>query len=211
MASQLWQRVRWVRARTKLSQEAFGARLGVTKSAVSQWESADPDKRTEPTLDKLQLMTAHWSVRIAWLLDDESDLPSPSDPRADAATTPPDQGVAHGLSYIAITLPRLISWEDVMSSDALPAQFVVAMPDDALSPRIARGTELIFEVYREPIIGHGVLVQDNSGRRYIRRYAEGRAGGWVGQAVNSAYATLESERDGLRVLAVMTGQRNGAI
>lgn len=61
---------------------------------------------------------------------------------------------------------------------ALPSNFVLAMPDDSLAPQIARGTELIFATGARSATGKGVLVEDSSGRRYVRRYGEGHAGAW---------------------------------
>jgi transcriptional regulator with XRE-family HTH domain len=73
MASELWQRIRALRARTGLSGEAFGAELGASKAAVSQWEANDPDKRTSPDLAKIVRMRQCFNVPLDWLLDDSAD------------------------------------------------------------------------------------------------------------------------------------------
>jgi transcriptional regulator with XRE-family HTH domain len=74
MPSELWQRLRAVRKHTKLSGEAFGAACGVSKAAVSQWESPDPEKRTRPDLQKVIDMARSYSIPLDWLLDDRSDV-----------------------------------------------------------------------------------------------------------------------------------------
>ncbi len=98
-----------------------------------------------------------------------------------------------------------------MSAAEIPQQFTVAMPDDALAPRVPKGMRLMFERDAKPAIGDGILVEDKRGWRGIRRYAEAPGGAWLAQAINDAYATLHSDRDGLKILAAMTGRRDGSI
>jgi hypothetical protein len=124
---------------------------------------------------------------------------------------PADDGQAHDVSLQPIKVPNRLSWEQAMTSAELPPHFVIEMPDDALSPSVARGTGLIFSRSADPQPGLGVFVQDKGGRRFVRRYAEGLAGAWQAQALNTAYATFESGRDGLKVLAVMTGRLDGTV
>lgn len=121
------------------------------------------------------------------------------------------EGVAQSLRLSSYSVPITFQWEQLLQSEKLPATFTVAMPDEALSPRIARGTELIFSTTATPAPGKGVLVQDSNGKRYVRRYGEGLAGAWMAQAVNDAYVSLDSARDGLTLLAVMTGRLTGDI
>jgi SOS-response transcriptional repressor LexA len=98
-----------------------------------------------------------------------------------------------------------------MQTADLPGAFVLPMPDDALSPSIARGTRLIFERGGHAVPGVGVLVQTPDGRRYVRRFVEAPGGAWLAQAPNPSYATLHSTQDQLRVLAVMTGRLDGSV
>jgi hypothetical protein len=107
------------------------------------------------------------------------------------------------------TVPQsVMAWETVMTAEVLPDLFSLEMPDGALEPRIARGTVLDFRAAQEaPPPGSGVLVEDSSGRRYIRRVAQAADGAWQAQALNDAFLTLHSVQDGLVVLGVMTGYR----
>lgn len=73
MASELWQRIRAIQRHMGLTQEEFGQHFGVSKSAVSQWESLRPENRTTPGLDVLQKMSAVSGAPISWLISDESD------------------------------------------------------------------------------------------------------------------------------------------
>lgn len=76
MPSHLHQRIRHLRNALGKTQEAFGAELGVSKAAVSMWESTKATKRTEPTLDNLRAIAALCQAKIGWLADDSSDLDS---------------------------------------------------------------------------------------------------------------------------------------
>lgn len=90
-----------------------------------------------------------------------------------------------------------------MQSKELPERFVVETPDDALAPNLPRGTAVVFERAGAAQPGECVLVQDSRGQRYMRRYVQGIGGAFTAQALHDAYVTLDSARDGLRVLAVM--------
>lgn len=58
-----------------------------------------------------------------------------------------------------------------------------------------------------PIAGDFVLVADHKDVHYFREYRQIRPGHWQAHATNPAYLPLDSERDGLRVLAVFDGMR----
>jgi SOS-response transcriptional repressor LexA len=90
-----------------------------------------------------------------------------------------------------------------MQTDDLPERFVVEVPDDSLAPNLARGTAVVFEKASAAQPGECVLVQDSRGARYVRRYVQGVGGSFTAQALNDAYVTLDSGRDGLQILAVM--------
>lgn len=86
----------------------------------------------------------------------------------------------------------------------LPPQFRVAAPDDSMAPRVRKGELLELDTTLQPRAGDGVLVRDDAGHCYLRTYRERRPGHWEAAAVNPAFQALDSERDGLRVIAVVT-------
>lgn len=120
---------------------------------------------------------------------------------------------AHKLSLRPFETPPHISQGELMTMALkdLPARFSAAVWDDALAPQTPKGTVLVFEVAATPQPGHGVLVQDATGARYVRRYIPGTSGRWVAGARNDAYPPMDSERDGLTLLAVATGRLDGAV
>lgn len=154
-------------------------------------------------------------VRAEWLatgrgpMRDGPRLVSPAPVHSiDEALTPDARGAIDVGKTEAFTLPPHLNWGQLVDLVTLPDTFRMSVPDDALAPDVSRGTALILERHDggrlEP--GDGVLVQAADGRRYLRRYVETAGGGWIAQARNSAYATLDSTRDGLTVLAVVVAR-----
>lgn len=127
------------------------------------------------------------------------------------AREPPAQFlVAHSMSPAPFDDPPELIWEDVMKLvDALPAQFICAVPDDALSPDTVRGTRFIFAANAKPTPGAAVIVSDRDGYLYMRRFVQGVGDNWTAEARNNAYASLDGERDGVRLLAVALWRNDG--
>lgn len=73
MSSELWQRIRAVRKHMELNQEKFGALLGVSKAAVSLWESENPESRNRPVHETLEKIASSSGAPLEWLLSDSSD------------------------------------------------------------------------------------------------------------------------------------------
>jgi len=88
-----------------------------------------------------------------------------------------------------------------MQSKELPARFVVAVPDAAIANEHAQGTEIVFDRSAPPKVGRPVIVQDRAGLRYLRLYGNVRGERWQALATSIGHATLDSEADGLVLLA----------
>ena len=97
--------------------------------------------------------------------------------------------------------PPLMTWEGLMQSKELPAAFVLALPDDALAGLFHAGTRVVFERSAPPKVGKPVLVQDRDGLRWVRLYGNVRGTRWQALATGAGHATLDSEADGLVLLA----------
>lgn len=61
------------RDRAGLSQMELADRLGVSRQAVSRWESGD----TTPTMDKLKTLAKIYGVSLDWLCSDTADRAPP--------------------------------------------------------------------------------------------------------------------------------------
>lgn len=181
----------------KLTQMDVAQEFGVAQSSVSEWI-----KYGRIGKKHLNHLVAYFSSVVG---PDHWGLSVPVDASHRAAETLPTylSGVAHEVSPSPFKLPVSITWEQLMQSKELPERFVVETPDDALAPNLPRGTAVVFERASAAQPGECVLVQDSRGARYMRRYVQGVGGAFTAQALNDAYVTLDSGRDGLRVLAVM--------
>ena len=90
MPSELWQRLRAARRFADLAQKDIARAVGLTRSAVAQWEAAEPEHRTKPSVDHLMIVSRVTKAPLEWLLNDASRL---EDLYKLAATN--DQDVAH--------------------------------------------------------------------------------------------------------------------
>lgn len=71
-------RIRAVRKHMRLSQEAFGARFGITSQAVSQWEKPEragqARRPARPSKDNLAEMSRMAGVRLEWLMSGVGEM-----------------------------------------------------------------------------------------------------------------------------------------
>lgn len=122
--------------------------------------------------------------------------------------TPPSAGESQPMRPFSSRMaPPKIGWEALMSSEDLPEEFETELPDNAMAPEAPRGTRCIFIKATNPEPGDWVLLRDADGALFCREYKLLRRGHWEAHAINGAYLPLDSQRDGLRVLALFDGQR----
>jgi transcriptional regulator with XRE-family HTH domain len=86
----------------------------------------------------------------------------------------------------------------------LEGTFSVDAPDDAMAPVIKRGARVDFDRSLEPRTDDVVLLKDGSGVWYIRTYQQGPRNRWGAKAENNSFLPMDSERDELGVIAVLT-------
>lgn len=113
-----------------------------------------------------------------------------------------------GVALILSEPPRQylpLAWEETMTGAMLPAEFVVELPDDSMAPKAFKGDCVLFSTREIPRAGDGVLVRDREGQTYFRLYKVRRPGAWTAEPASAAYHSLDSESDGLTVLAVSVG------
>lgn len=68
------QRIKAARLHAGLTQEQLGEACAVSKSAVSNWETSNFSKATNPTFDNLRCISKVTGAPVKWLLDDTVDL-----------------------------------------------------------------------------------------------------------------------------------------
>jgi transcriptional regulator with XRE-family HTH domain len=181
-------------AKKRVNQTEVAHEFGVAQSSVSEWI-----KYGRISKKHLTHLVAYFGAVVP---PEHWGLPASFHGVRENSTTYLG-GMAHELSYSSFTLPVALTWEQVMQSKELPERFIVESPDDALSPRLPRGTAVVFERADTAQPGECVLVRDKRGATHMRRYVQGLGVSFTAQALNDAYASLESERDGLQVVAVM--------
>lgn len=121
--------------------------------------------------------------------------------------TPGNTGSSHAMRLGKPTMPPpRIDW-DALMDQPLPPEFETELPDNAMSPQAPKGSRVIFitGVTAEP--GDWILLTDREGSVCCREYRLSRPGHWEAHAINSAVLPMESERDGLIILAVYDGMR----
>ena len=70
----LSEKIYYCRKKAGMSQEALAARIGVSRQAVSKWETGE----AEPELGKLRLLAEAFGVSADWLLSEAEPQPEPS-------------------------------------------------------------------------------------------------------------------------------------
>ena len=75
----------WVlRKQAGMSQEALAEKIGVSRQAISKWETGE----AAPEITKLPLLARTFSVTADWLLDDEADFDEEPEADEDPADAP---------------------------------------------------------------------------------------------------------------------------
>ena len=174
----------------RVTRKALADALGISVAAVGQVLN-----RKTKMLDALNHTKAALLCQVdAWWL-------------ASGDGEPPKIGQAHGMSHQQqIVTPTRMTWEDLSVLD-LNRPFELVVLDDALAPEIFRGCVAQFEPVslRKPVAGRPVLVRDKDGAHYLRDFEQGPSGRFQAVARQRGFAALDSEADGLLIVATMKG------
>lgn len=191
--SEYGSRLKQARQHAKLSQKQLAALAGMSQGNLSELETIGHSSGMT-----LQLAVA-CGVDAHWLATGQGQM-LPSSGQSQVGLPP----VAHPVILDEITVIPKITWEDLVSRASLPLAFEVTAPDASMAPKVPQGTVVKFERGLEARPGDGVLVRDREGHHYLRIYREKRPGHWEAYAINDAYSPLDSQADGLTVVAVLT-------
>lgn len=171
-----------------------GAAKPLAWQTVQMWEKEDAEGGTAPKRMRL--------ANVATLLGTTVEALMSGDRQSGDTTS----GVAHSVSLETIETVPTMTWEQIgmMERGAYPASFRIQVNDSSMEPRVRSGAWVIFDSRLKPKPGDGVLVRDSAGTVHFRSYKAGRPGVWEAHAENPDYSALESARDGLEVIAVLT-------
>lgn len=106
--------------------------------------------------------------------------------------------------------PPILTWEDLMKSE-FPAAFRVQMRDDSMAPWLLPGDIVTFRIGPVPTRGQPVLLRVRGGDLYVRLYRERTAGRWIAAPLNPDFDSLDSETDGLDLVAVFEGMSRPSV
>jgi transcriptional regulator with XRE-family HTH domain len=119
-------------------------------------------------------------------------------------------GVAHPPIYGPATFPperarQHVEWGELGMRE-LEGTFSVAAPDESMAPVIKRGQTLQFDrnLVGDVRADDVVLLKDGAGVWYVRTYQQGPRGRWAARAENGSFLAMDSERDELELIAVLT-------
>lgn len=188
----------WLAARAG-GVRALSAQLGKAESQVSQWINASPDSKT----GKPRGMSSNSCREIETML--KLDPGWMDEQHLFAGEEPAPYSVAQDMSYSKVEHAPLLIWGTEMLADGTFI-FWVALPDDSMAPRAPQGKLICFDTRMTPRRGDGVIVRETAGTLYFRVYRPGAGGRFTAHAINPDFDALDSERDGLEVVAVLKSE-----
>lgn len=187
--SEFGSRLRAARKHAGLTQKQLAPIVGMSQSNLSELEVSGHSSGMTTQLARACGVNAHW------LATGDGEMLSVSDSVITLGT------ITKQLA--AYTVPPIKTTEEIVAGEDLGDEFRYALADDALAPEHPAGTDMVWSTSKQPKIGSVVLVVDAHNQLHARRYAQGRMPGqWLANAVHPAYASFDSQADGLRVVAV---------
>lgn len=195
----VWDRIDAELARRGQPWAWLGRVIEATDQTLHNWKSRGvPPSRHKAIADALG-----WTVD-AMLSDDWMPAHHPKEGPGLGA---PGSGVAHPLSEAKFEdAPTVVVWERILK-EPLRAEFQTLMPDASMEPGVPRGARVIFITGVQVEPGDWALVRDPEGHLYLRVIRQLKPGRWEAHALNPAFLPMDSERDGLAVVAVFDGVR----
>ncbi len=192
-------------AKTKAAgYEAVAAATGINKDYIYQLCTGKKRKMGLDAADKIRRAFAY-GRDPSWLEQPPEPVNPSKDPAEPAARLSVAQNVIH--LFPTVVAPT-IGWGEI-KVESVPKSFTLVLRDGALGDDFPRGAVGYFEKYEpgvvEPIEGKGVLFVDREGAPFVRLYEVQRGSTWRAVAAAKGYAPMDSEQDGLTLLAVMLG------
>lgn len=189
-----------------LTKAALAHHFGVSYETLRRWESG----HAAPSRRRAEHLALVLGVREETFMHGVTYAASPArDSAVQELGGTSGSSQAQPMSFEPVIfppLPRLqtVDWGDKEMVRVLQ-RFCVITPDDAMAPVIPKGTKVIFDSTLTPRSEDIVLVEDMSGDWHIRHYVQAPGARWEARPEKATFASLQSERDGLLVVAVFDG------
>lgn len=166
--------IKKVRTDNNLTQEEFAKRLGVTFSAISQWET----NRAAPRMGMVQKISDLFGVSKADLIaDDTTSIPplNKLTPVASTATLPlRTLGKVHaGVMDDTDTADDTYIQVPAHVLSAYPDAFVLLVEGECMNHVIPAGSHIVVAPHKEPANGAIVVVRDEAYDAIMRKYYRG--------------------------------------
>lgn len=190
-------RLRHARKQRELTQEQLAELAEIGQSNISKLERGDMLQTTG-----IARLAHALYVNPLWL--ETGDGPEP-DWTSEQRTS---RGVAQDLSQArpTVSLPK-VAWEELKMGHTPEQPFELDVVDDALAPDIFVGCVAMMDPGRPPEPAWPVLVRDRRGDVYLRDYEAGPGSSWRAVARARGFRAMDSEGDGLTIIAAMEGYR----
>ncbi|UZR29057.1 XRE family transcriptional regulator [Methylococcus mesophilus] len=202
------ERIAFARKAAGLSQEELGAKLGVTKAAVSNWETG---ATKSPTPDNVLGVAKATGYRIEWLITGKE--PREAEYSRRKRGMPAEAGNSEGSNaelgpelapsrripvlgtaqlgdngyWAELEFPVGYGDGYVSFPSRDPKAYAVRCRGDSMRPRIRDGEFVVVEPESEPIPGDEVLVKAKDGRVMVKTYLYQRDGRVHLISVNEAH------------------------
>ncbi len=219
----LQERIEHVLRETPIAPAELARAALVSTSAVSQWISGGTKTLKAATAANIERALG-W--RADWLATGRGTPKahgvSHATARSDAPASNSNGYHSRILDTLGSSLP-VLPWERIddmnvpnehamfkdlehraMPHTAGPSAKLVEVNDPAMQSRLNPGDVLQLDPDAAPKPGSIVLVRTSDGRHLVRIYRQRSAGAWSAAPADPNHATLESDGDGLTLIAVAT-------
>lgn len=203
MNSELWERIRDARKNSGVRQQPLADALGLSRQAVSYWESDNPDKRTSPSIEQLRIFARETGVSFEWLISGSVEPVSQSDatiahiPRSDFRRVPVVGTASLGMDGFWTDLEYPAGHGDgyfefpTTDKDA----YVLQVRGNSMYPAIRSGWYVVIEPNKQIQMGEFVMVKLVDGRSTVKELLWHRDGEYVLNAVATNERLVIDEAD----------------
>lgn len=222
------------RLRANLSMDQVATELGISRSAVSQWEN--PSVKSQPTIEKVIKLSLMYQVDLAGLMLG-TVVPLDSNQSKASGNEPFNRLLANNLtSNKGKTLPGRDAWYSVLvaitsivspnesgglidkDAPATPGKlgsiavlthdpnaFALLVRDSGLHPSIKDGWVLLVEPGAKPQVGDYIIITVQGGYKILREFIGWRGNELVSQSVNLDHGLLSFYKENIAQIHVITG------
>lgn len=219
----LGERLSKLRAEKKLSREALGKKIGVTKTSIKNWE----DDANQPKVEYLQALADFFGVGFAWLSTGDKPTKAEQPPEWDNNVSP----VSHSqlrrapiINWVQAGVFTEIAdscydeWEYFVDKGFSDTVYWLRVQGDSMSPEFKKGELLLVDQDRQPKAGDYVIALEyDQDRATFKKYKpncyDENQGIEYAQliALNPFYPPLDSRAKPFKVMGVVVMHKRSLV